>query len=405
MVNVCMVVHKYYYQDPRVRRYTEALVEAGARVDVVCLHALGAPARSGEGRLRVYTIPFSRGARRISYAVEYGAAFVLYFVWVLALHLRNRYRVIHVHNMPDFLVFAALIPRLLGARVILDIHDPTPEFYMSKHGPSDETLRVKAMRAQEWLSALAADAIITANSAFKSSLERRGLPGSRITVVNNIADPRIFNPAHYSAPAPALPETLTLLYPGTIAPRYGLHIAVQALPLLIARFPDLRLRIVGQGDSYIDELAALAAELGVAEHLELLPPIPPTKVPAEMLRATIGIYPALPDPHMAIATPSKVLEYVAMGLPVVASRLPALEVLFDEDAVRFVQPGDAQAFARGVLDLLEQPACRVQLARNAAEALRGRHTWEHERGVYFALLNRLAYPSPAIEARPVAEAV
>jgi glycosyltransferase involved in cell wall biosynthesis len=389
MFRVCMLVHKYYDDDPRVRRYVEALLEAGAEVDVLCLHALGRQKQRSAGKLRVVAIPFARGGRRARYLIEYGVAFVLYLVWLLAMDLRRQYTVIHVHNMPDFLVFAALIPRLRGAKIIHDIHDPMPEFYMSKHRHATESLVVQLMQLQERLALPVAHAVITANAAFKTNLVQRGLPAEAVTVVNNVADPRIFDRAHYPTAQRQAQAGFTLLYPGTVAPRYGLHIALQALPILVPEIPGLRLRIIGPGEEYLAALADQAAALGVAEHVELVPPIAPTEVPYEMMHADLGIYPALPDPHMTIATPSKVYEYVAMGLPVIASRLSALEVLFDDSTIFYVRPNDPVAFAHGVLSLYADPARRSEQARRAQARLACQRSWAQERQRYFALLHSL----------------
>lgn len=133
-LRVCMIVHQYYYRDTRVRRYADALADAGAQVDVICVRSPDRPSTGQRDGVRVFTVPINRGyGSRGSYLLEYGIAFVFFATWLLALYVKNRYQVIHIHNMPDFLIFAALVPRLLGAKLILDIHDPMPELYMSKY--------------------------------------------------------------------------------------------------------------------------------------------------------------------------------------------------------------------------------------------------------------------------------
>src|SRR4051812_21485673 len=122
-----MVVHQYYHHDGRVRRYAESLIDAGMQVDVLCPRDKGYPPVAWDHGSRIFTVPVSRGYRGpLSYLVEYVVALLLFTVWLLVLHIRNRYKIIHIHNMPDFLVFAGLIPKLMGAKLILDIHDPMP---------------------------------------------------------------------------------------------------------------------------------------------------------------------------------------------------------------------------------------------------------------------------------------
>ncbi len=365
-LKVAMIVHQYYYYDGRVRFYAEALAGAGARVDVLCVRAKTRPAAPPPKGLRVFTIPISRAYRGPgSYLVEYGLALVFYTMRLLALYARNRYHVIHVHNMPDFLIFAALIPRLLGAKLILDIHDPTPEFTMSKYSKPSTSALIRFMRWQERLSARLAHAIITANPVFKERLVSRGLPASAITVIGNEVNASIFDRERYAPEHQTRPRDghFVLVYAGTIAPRYGLEVAVNALPLLVERIPAVRLQIIGKQTEYSQHLAARAEQLGVAQHLELIPAVPLEAVPGYLARADVGIYTAVSDPHMDVAVPTKVLEYAYMGLPVVASRLPVLERGFAPTALLLFEPGCTDEFAQHILTLYEQPARRAELVR------------------------------------------
>jgi len=231
-------------------------------------------------------------------------------------------------------------------------------------------------------------AVITANSSFKNNLVKRGIPANKITVVNNVADPKLFNRNRYRKERHSR-SRFTLIYPGTIAPRYGLDVAVRALPLLATRIPQLRLVVMGPQVEYVDELVKLAEQLGVSPFVQFNPLVPLGEVARQMGQADVGIYPALPDHHMSIAMPSKVPEYAAMGIPIVASRLRVLEDAFTDSAIMFFDPGNVEQFARCVLELFESPARRDELVRNADSIFVRTHSWSNERHVYFDLLNRL----------------
>jgi glycosyltransferase involved in cell wall biosynthesis len=390
MIKVCMIVHHYYFRDARVRHYAEALADAGVQVDVLCLrHQNQSPTERRDG-VRVVTIPLGRGYRgHGSYLLEYGVAFILFAAQLLALYIKHRYQVIHVHNMPDFLVFTAFIPRIFGARLILDIHDPMPEFYMSKFQCQMNSAMVRLMRVQEKLSTMFVHTIITANSNFKDNLVKRGIPADKITVVNNIPDPRVFNRDGHERERHSKGDRFTLIYPGTIAPRYGLEVAIRALPLLITRIPQIRLLIIGAQVKHTHELATLAEQLGVSSFVEFKPLVPIDEIPRYIIQADVGIYPAFPDFHMDIATPWKVLEYAVMGIPIIASKLKVLEDLFADAAVMFFEPGNVDQFACCVLELFESPARRDELVRNADSIFVRIHSWNSERRMYFDLLNRL----------------
>jgi glycosyltransferase involved in cell wall biosynthesis len=388
MLKVCMVVHNYFYHDARVRRYADALADAGVRVDVICPRASGPSSTKARAEIRVFSIPIGHGKGGLkSLLLEYVAAFFFYSLWLLALYVKNRYTIIHVHNMPDFLVFTALLPKLLGAKVILDIHDPMPEFYMSKYRAAGATVRF--LRLEERLAAQFADAVIPANPNFARNLIARGIPADKITVVNNVADPRVFDRERFRRQQPSHDEHFTLIYPGTIAPRYGLAVAICAVPQLVTRIPQLRILIIGAHTAHQDELMAQAQQLGVSRYVQFQPIIPADEVPLRVSQADVGIYLALPDAHMSIATPTKVLEYAIMGIPIIASRLPILESLFGDSAVQFFEPGNAEQFAHCVVQLFESPARRAQLVQEADRVYVSTHSWSVERAAYFALLQRL----------------
>lgn len=390
MNSVCMVVYQNYYRDSRIRRYAEGLVASGAVVHVLCLRdAEGLPTSQTKG-VKVFTLPLRHATGSLShYMLAFDAALVLFTVRLLALYLRYHYQVIHVHNMPDYLVLSALIPRAIGARVILDIHDPMPEFYASRYLQAHSKGTVRLLRLQERISVNIAHAVITANTRFQANLVSRGIPASKVTVINNVPDPAVFDRTLYRNGRQG-DHPFTLIYAGTIAPRYGLDVAIGALPHLVGGIPGIKLVLIGGAQpQYLSELRRLAEKLGVAGSVQFRPPISVDQVPQQMAQADIGIYPALPDLHMEIATPSKVVEYAVMGLPIVASRLKVLSQLFGDKAIAFFEPGNPEQLAECVEVLYADPARRRELVENADAAYVCTHSWQAEQQTYFDLLQRL----------------
>jgi glycosyltransferase involved in cell wall biosynthesis len=275
-----------------------------------------------------------------------------------------------------------------------------PEFYMSKYRSQTDNMAVRLMRVQEKLSSALAHAVITVNSSVRDNLVRRGIPANKITVVKNVADSKIFDRSMYREERRCKSERFTLIYLGTIAPRYGLDVAIRALPLLITKIPQLRLLILGLGPraGYVNELAALAEQLGVSSFVQFKPPIPVDEVPRQIAQADVGIYMGLPDPHMNIAIPSKVFEYAAMGIPIVSSRFKVLEDLFADSGALFFDPGNVNQFARCVLELFDNPARRDELVRNSDSVFVHAHSWSGERRAYFSMLNRLLAPGERVVA-------
>jgi glycosyltransferase involved in cell wall biosynthesis len=382
-----MIVHQDYYVDGRVRNYVSYLSQINQGVDVLCTRRRSDQNSNGEDvNVRIITIPISRYQKRMNYAMEYFLAFWLYFFRLTGLFFQNKYQVIHVHNMPDFLIFAALIPKIFGARLILDIHDPMPEFYQSKFGAKENSLIVRFIKFQEKLSIQFANAVVTANENFKEQLIQRGVPSSKVTVLPNVPNPKLFQPKKLNQNGS---EKITLIYPGTIAPRYGLHIAIQAVAFLKEEYPNLTLQIIGSANEYSTELEGLSESLGVRRMIDFHPAVSIDRIPSLMQQATIGIYPAIPDSHMEIATPTKVQEFVAVGLPVIASRIKVLTQQFSDNAILYFPPGDAEQFSKQIKLLINNPSLGEKMVVAARSEWRKFRDWDCEEKKYIKLLTSL----------------
>ncbi len=383
-----MIDYRCYQHDAYLRRYIDALLHSGAQVDVLCLQSRSDTIVDETHGLRIFAIPVTRSTGNLlAHFVGYSLAFVLFALWLLVLYVKERYQVIHVHNMPDFLIFTAFVPKMLGAKLILDIRDPMPEFYQSRYQSCAQSLSVRALQLQEKASAAMANAVITANTSFKENLRSRSIAEEKITVIPYIPDPRIFDRHRFNRNGQA--QTFTLIYPGTLAPRYGLDLAIRALPLLRQTLPQVRLSIIGPQTSYSVRLAELAGHLGVSALVTFTPLLPVEEIAQQIADADIGVYPALPDPHMNIATPMKVLEYATVGIPIIASRLKVLEDLFGDAAILFFEAGEVEQFVRCVIELFNNPDRRLQLTQNADKVLL-QHNWEDQRHAYLHLLSRLS---------------
>ncbi len=390
-VSVCMLVHQDYYMDARVMQYADYLISNGFNVDVICCRLVNPAPANAQDKVKVYPISIKHDQGSvIGMMLEYLAALFFYTLRLTQLFLVHRYAIIHIHNMPDFLVFAAIIPKLLGAKVILDIHDPMPEFYLSKFAGKLKTI-VLLMRTEEYLSSAFVDAVITANPIFKDNLIQRGIDREKITVIANYPDPKVFSREKYTHKSAIKNEHFRIIYPGTLASRYGLDIPIRALVQLSQEIPNIRLILIGPRTPYVDELEHLAEELRVQAWLEIRPAIPIDKVPGEMAQADVGIYTARPDSHMDIAISGKILEYAIMGIPVVTSRLSIAERLFPQEAeaVLFFPPGDVDAFAARILELYRQPELRRRLVEKMDAVFTKNHSWKKEEDRYIHLLHKL----------------
>jgi glycosyltransferase involved in cell wall biosynthesis len=365
-----MVTNSVYSRDVRVKRYAEYLADDGHLVDVVCLSNEDGHSQDGHPRVTAYPISLTRSRREgLGLVLNWASLWAMMFAKVSRLDRAGPYDCIHVHNMPDFLAFCALRPRLRRCPVLLNIHDPTPELARSKLGLPQTHPIVRAQILMERVSVAFSTHVITATPAFQRALAQRGIPPEKITVIANAADPRYFDGRIFHRDRKHPGEKFNLLYVGTVAKRYGVDICIRALPRLKAVIPGVNLRIVrkirDEGEA-LQECLSLAHDLGVSDSIHVDGPVEIETMASIMAGADLGIYPALRDVHMDVALSLKIPEMAMVGLPIIASRLTVLEDLFGEDSIAFAPPGDPQAFADKIIELYRSPALRERLSANAA---------------------------------------
>jgi glycosyltransferase involved in cell wall biosynthesis len=387
-----VVLNSYPEGEVRVMREAEALVRHGYEVDVICLRLRGQPAVETCNGVRVYRAPMNRSMRRVTAVqfLEYAAFFALAFLQLTALHLRRPYTSVQVHNLPDFLVFAAVVPKLTGAPVLLDLHDLMPEFYAARYQAGQDSRMVRLVRLQERLACRFADHVITVTEHWRQSLIRRHLPPDKCLVLMNLADDRIFNVRKPPAePAPSVDQApFRLIYHGALFERYGLDLAVTAVDRLRAEIPSLHLTIIGRGP-FRDALAEQVAGLGLERHVSLEPFARVETLPERLIQADLAVVPYRADVFTRELLPTKLLEYAALGIPAVVARTPVVEAYFDEGMVRFFPPGDVAALTTSLRELHHN---RAQLARLAVgiQAFHERYNWPQQSQAYVDLVDALS---------------
>ena len=391
---VVLVTHSYFEEDPRLRRQAEAILAAGRPVDVISLRRPGDPAEGQVAGVRVTRLDVQRhqGAGLGTYLGEYLAFFVR-VAWTLATAQRRRhYALIQVATLPDWLVFAALPLRLVGVPVILDLHESMPDFFRSRFPRAANPIAHRGLRLAERSSIAAATHVLTVNDALRERLLGLGVAAGQVTVVRNTPSLARFDPAAQPARAFMADGTLRLVYAGALTPTYELDVAIRAVATLAARRPDLlvHLDLYGRGDSR-PALETLAADLGVADRVAFHGRIPVEDVPAAIAGADIGLAPTRRDAFTDASLSTKILEYAAMRRPAIASRLPLVGATFPPGTVATYEPGDADALAARILDLVDDESSRIAAVDATAGVVAGM-AWERDAAAYLALLDRFARP-------------
>jgi glycosyltransferase involved in cell wall biosynthesis len=388
MARVCVIVYTEYPADTRVRRAAEAFAQRGDDVTVLCPQSPSLAGRSEPSGVRLCPIPsvrYTSPDTPMAYVLLY-LRFVLAAGYrALGMHLRRRFDVVHVHTMPDFLVFAALGPKLLGAKVILDVHDLMPELYSSKFGLPESHWIIRALKWVERRSVHFADAAVAVHEPHLDALVAHGNPRDKFTIVMNLPDPDMFrrrNGDHHPS------SEFTLIYHGMVGTRNGLDVAVRAAGIVHGELPGLKLRIIGDGDDF-PRVRRLVDELGIAETVQLDQGLRPIEELIEVLeQASVGVVPIIDDPFTKYMLPVKLLEYVALGMPVISSSTDTIRAHFSDDQLAFIPPGDAGALAASIVELYRDPARRSKLA-DQADRFTNEHNWPREKQKYYQIVDSM----------------
>lgn len=387
-LRVCHLAYTFYENDNRVLRYAETLAAEGHDVDVIALRRAGQPLHSAIGSVRLHRIQHRSVTERAagSYLVKLLWFLVKSSAYLTLLQFRGRHDIVHVHNVPDFLVFAALVPKLLGARVILDIHDILPELYAGKFGTTGGSRAFRTLLQVERLSCRFADWVIVANHLWHERLIARAASPDTCTAIMNYPDLRLFRPATKNRNGGT--ERFVILYPGTLNHHQGLDLAVRAFASVRQRMPGAELHIYGEGPAR-PELEDLIGELGLTERVRLSGRQPIDRIATVMADASVGIVPKRADGFGNEAFSTKTLEFMACGVPVIVARTKVDAFYFNDSVVRFFEPGDEQDLAKALLYVYEHRTEHAAWIASAREfALR--HSWQERVGDYRDIVGRLA---------------
>ncbi|HTW78141.1 MAG TPA: glycosyltransferase family 4 protein [Terracidiphilus sp.] len=375
-----MVVFSPYPSDPRPRRAADALLQEGMTLDLLCEGVEGSPRRERLGNLDVTRIPIRhhRGGG-LSYAYQYSLFIFLSgatFAWRA---LRRRYDLIYVHNMPDILVVSAWFPKLLGAKVILDQHDPMPELMRTIFGKEENSFSVRVLRYLEKWSFRRADLVVTVNEACRKIFSARSCAAEKVAVVMNTPDEGIFPfRAARSYPSRKAGEPFVIMYHGSLVERNGVELAVDALALAVEKVPAAELRIYGSRSSYLDAVMEKVQRLGLGRHVRYLGPKKLEELVHEIQNCDVGVIPNQRNIFTDINTPTRLFEYLSLGKPVIAPGTAGILDYFGPECLFLFESGNAEELAERIEYVAGHPMEAIESAELGQQVYR-EHTWSRER--------------------------
>lgn len=384
---ICMVTHSFYQTDTRVISYADALTERGDEVDVIGLKRdSNLPETEMIGRVRVYRVlkRFKKNEKKKSgYLLSILKFWLAASARLIREHRRRPYDLIHVHNVPDFLVFAAWHPKLTGAKIILDIHDIVPEFYANKFHVESSSFVISLLKKIERLSAWFADHVIIANHLWHPKVVSRSVPEKKCTVFINHVNRKVFYPRERAAKN----GKAIILFPGGLQWHQGLDIAIRAMPDVLAKVPEAEFHIYGDGNVK-EDLVALTRSLALTEKVRFFDIVSAREIAKVMANADLGVVPKRADSFGNEAYSTKIMEFMSLGVPVVVSSTKIDRHYFDDTVVRFFESGNSAALAEAVVDVLRNDEGRRRMVARASEYA-VRNSWDVRKADYLRLVDSL----------------
>ncbi len=373
---ICMIVYAIYSTDNRVRREAETLTACGSfEVTVLCLKE-NTNARSykrDEVNVKELNLRKYVGHRTLLYFISYAVFLIKAFLACTLLFLRRKIDIVHVHNMPNALVLAAIVPKLYGKKVILDMHESMPDMYKAKF-TGNANLLYKLLCIEEKLSAWISDRVICVNHVQMEITVRRGIPSKKIHIFMNVPDHKRFVIQNKRKSRKTY-NKFKLVYHGTISERHGIDLAFETVVALKKQIPGVELHLWGRGDSL--NVLRYKKVTSVSNEVIIHGPVPIEQIPEAISDMDLGVIPNRKNCATDLMLPVKMMEYMALGIPVVAPKLKAIQYYFSDKMLSYYEPENTKAMAEAILEIYQDASRRKSQVEKAKGFLK-RYGWEKQ---------------------------
>jgi glycosyltransferase involved in cell wall biosynthesis len=313
----------------------------------------------------------------------------IFALWKLTLlHMKKKFDVVHIHNMPDLLVVAGLISKVTGAILVLDVHDPMSELFQQKNRVNGSHPMIRALKLQERLCYRLADRLVTVTHTMAENVaEKRGCPIESVKVVHNFPDLISFPIREDKKEWPINGDGIVFLFSGTVTGQYRLDIAVRAIAIASQTIPNIRFQILGGGDS-LEEVLALAEDLGIGDRVEHIPPVHVDMVKNVMANVDVGITTHQSGIFGDLYFSTKIIEFMTQGLPVISSRTDTLAKYIPDDSIFYFEPGEIGELVNQIILMYNKPGLVLQKINNSKKLL-SKYTWQEEKRSFMAFYEEL----------------
>jgi glycosyltransferase involved in cell wall biosynthesis len=394
---ICMLAYSFYETDARVKQYATALVERGDTVDVIALRQPGQPFHSVLDGVNVFRIQIRKINERgpLTYLLRILRFLLLSASFIARHHFLERYHLIHVHSVPDFLVFAAIFPKLLGTPVILDIHDVLPEFYASKFRVPRGSFLFRCMVVVERLSIAFANHAIVANHLWCERVAQRCGAPHKCSPIRNYPPRGLFNPSIRTRSD----GKFLITYPGSLNWHQGVDVAIIAFAKIVDQMPNAEFHIYGEGPVK-QLLIRLANSLGLGNRVVFHGLLPTEQIVQVMADTDLAVEPKRAGSQFGNeALSMKIFEFMAVGVPLVVSRTKIHEYYYPDALVKYYNSDDETELAANMVLLMKNPELRQQQVASALKYVEA-HSWDVEKYQYLGIVDSLVAKEPVLRSAP-----
>jgi glycosyltransferase involved in cell wall biosynthesis len=387
--SVAMVVYGWYPSDPRVRREAEALVSAGISVDVICLRESGQLENDVFNDVGIHRMKIKRSRSGIfSYIFNYTLFILSVFLHFILTYPRKKYDLIHIHNMPDVLVISSIIPKIFGAKIILDLHDPMPEVFMTKYGLDYSNVLIRTLISLEKFCIKYSNLIITPNLAFKEKFIERGCPEDKIHIIMNSPQEHIFDSKMLKNSHRRSKDKFSIMYHGTIVERHGLILALEAVAQLKDRIPNIVFNVYGDGNEFVERFKSHITKLGLENIVVYHGKVNLEAIAAAIVDIDVGIIPNEKTVFTEINLPTRIFEYLSLDKSVIVPKTQGICDYFDENSIFFFESGNADSLARTILQIFNGNSKYQEIVEKGI-SIYNRHRWENQKSKLINLVTDL----------------
>lgn len=364
--SVCHLLYEEFPRDPRVRRYVNILNNIGFHCIIICSKKKNEKSFEELNGNLIYRLPVAK--KRSSFfitLIEY-LIFTSVSSWLLIyLKIRYGFKIVHTHTLPDFLIFAALPVKILGCKLILDLHEIFPELFIARKPDLEKSFYVSLLKTAERWSIKIADKVLTIHdNARNIFIGRNKNIENKIEVLMNSIDPSEFTDTLLNPTG-----EFVIIYNGSIVKLLNLTLVVKAIAKLKEQisendFAKIKFKLYGEGPD-LENILIESKQLNIENSVVYEGSVSPKVMYEEVRKANVCVLPPIKNIYSDLFYTLKMLEMIYLRIPVIATRLNTYQKYYREDSLFYFDSGDLDGLAEQIKKVFYEKDLVKQKTENA----------------------------------------